>query len=223
MSSTTAPVTVYIEGDGQSWIKPNKISPNPTPLNPLALILAQEDNHPNVVYLARPCQYTAIHQDEYCHSNVWTDERFSLKVISSMNHALDQIKQLAKVDKVQLVGFSGGGGLAVLMAAKRKNKDILNIRTVAADLDTAAMAMYHHATPTKHSLNPRDYAKAIKHIPQIHFVGGADPVVPISIAKGFLSELNQNSSQKSLVKLRVLQNQSHHTGWQEAWTMLQKE
>ena len=33
-------------------------SDNPTPVNPMLLKLATMDKRPNIVYIARPCQYT---------------------------------------------------------------------------------------------------------------------------------------------------------------------
>lgn len=221
------PVTIYIEGDGRSWINKNTISPDPTPLNPLALKLAQLDSNSNVVYLARPCQYTSHVKDEFCNPHVWTDERFSPKVIAAMNEAVDQIKAFANADKVHLVGYSGGGGLAVLMAAHRKDQDVLSIQTIAGDLDIVAMSEYHHASPSPSSLNPKDYAYAVKHIPQTHYVGGKDTVVPVFIAQGFLKALQQSqcdnqvhhsSKDLSYAKIKIIEENDHHHGWENILT-----
>ena len=50
-------VHVYIEGDGYAWATTTDPSDDPTPINPLALRLAAVDDAPNVLYLARPCQF----------------------------------------------------------------------------------------------------------------------------------------------------------------------
>jgi dienelactone hydrolase len=223
------PINIYIEGDGRSWITRSTISADPTPLNPVALKLAIADNNANVVYLSRPCQYTSHIEDEFCNPLVWTDERFSPKVIKAMNQAVDQIKKTSKAKKINLVGFSGGGGLAVLMAAHRNEKDIASVRTVAADLDIAAMTAYHHATPSKSSLNPKDYVHAVMHIPQIHFVGDKDQVVPVHIAQGFIQTLNQAKKKRAMIKnnryvrLQIVKSHDHQKGWTESWARLLKE
>ena len=49
-----AAISVYIEGDGLAWISVSMPSPDPTPLNPVALQLAALDPGCNVVYLGRP-------------------------------------------------------------------------------------------------------------------------------------------------------------------------
>ncbi len=53
---------IYIEGDGAEYTSPSEWSENPTPKNPVALHLASKDNAENVIYIARPCQYTGDHR-----------------------------------------------------------------------------------------------------------------------------------------------------------------
>ncbi|MFP4386937.1 MAG: alpha/beta hydrolase, partial [Alphaproteobacteria bacterium] len=61
ITNTNAPLSIYIEGDGLAWIKRTRPSGNPTPTNPVALRLAASDNiSQNIIYIARPCQYTPI-------------------------------------------------------------------------------------------------------------------------------------------------------------------
>lgn len=47
------------------------LSNSPTPKQPLALQLAERDAHPNVVYIARPCQYTSHALDLHCVPEYW--------------------------------------------------------------------------------------------------------------------------------------------------------
>ena len=54
-TTNSSVISIYIEGDGRSWIDRNTISSNPTPTTPLALELAALDQSPKVIYLARPC------------------------------------------------------------------------------------------------------------------------------------------------------------------------
>lgn len=207
------PVTIYIEGDGQSWITRTQLSPNPTPRNPLALKLAVLDKSPNVAYLARPCQYTPFPLDAACHPSVWSDLRFSSKIIAAMNQATSQIKKAAKAPAIHLVGFSGGAAIAVLVAAKRS--DILTLRTVAGDLDHQALSEYHQTTPLPGSLNPLAAAAKLARLPQHHFVGANDPVVPSFISKKFVDEILKQGGNK--ISQMVLPGVSHHQGWESIW------
>ena len=74
------PLTVYIEGDGLAWLSKHVLSEDPTPKHPLVLTLACLDSSPNLLYLARPCQYVF---DPQCDPSYWSDKRFSEEVISS--------------------------------------------------------------------------------------------------------------------------------------------
>ena len=96
-SSANSPIiSIYIEGDGRSWIDRNTISSNPTPTTPLALELAALDQSPKVIYLARPCQYVS---DPKCSAKVWTSHQFSQAVVMSYMQVLDQIKKISKKPK----------------------------------------------------------------------------------------------------------------------------
>ena len=61
-----APLKVYLEGDGRSWLNRNSISYNPTPKDPVGLTLAARDNSYNVMYIARPCQYVSFDKNPDC-------------------------------------------------------------------------------------------------------------------------------------------------------------
>src|SRR3546814_2839304 len=67
--------------------------------------------------------------------DVWTSARFSDGVIVSMSDALDRLKEEAGASSLDLVGYSGGGGVAVLLAARRR--DVVSIVTIAGNLDQA--------------------------------------------------------------------------------------
>lgn len=206
-------LTVYIEGDGRTWENRYEISRDPTPTNPLSLKLALLDPNPNVVYLARPCQYTPHAIDPLCHYKYWTDARFSETVIASMNEAVQQLKEKTKAKKVHLVGFSGGAAVAVLIAARRT--DVTQLITVAGDLDHDALSKFHKTTPfSDTSLNPIKFAGKIRHIPQHHYVGDKDTVVPTFISELFVNEMNPGNDASLRIKRTVLKNVTHHDGWE---------
>lgn len=219
--TTKKTLTVYIEGDGRSLISRSEISPDPTPRNPLALKLALLDPNPNVVYLARPCQYTPHALNPACTREIWSTLRFSEKVISAMNEAVEKLKEVTDSEQIHLVGFSGGAAVAVLIAAKRQ--DIASLKTVAGDLDHALLSQYHKTTPLKDCLNPKSVAHQIALIPQHHFVGDEDPIVPLFISEGFVAEVAKTGSslaKRTVLKRTVLKGVSHHEGWEEIWSHL---
>lgn len=170
----------------------------------------------NIVYLARPCQYTDPSLDKACHPDIWSNLRFSEPIIASMNEAIDKLKQQLKPSEIHLVGYSGGAAVAVLIAARRN--DITSLNTVAGDLDHQKMSQYHKTTPLVGSLNPIDFASKVAHIPQHHYVGAKDKIVPIFIAEDFVKEVAKIRSEKA--KLSILPNVGHHQGWEGAWQYL---
>ena len=211
-------LTVYIEGDGRAWVTRHQLSHNPTPRQPLALHLAMQDNHAAVAYLARPCQYTPLHLDKACNPKIWSSHRFSEMVISAMNEAVTQLKKTAKAQKINLIGFSGGGAISTLIAARRT--DIASLRTVAGDLNHETLSHYHQTTSLTGSLNPSDSISRLTKIPQCHFSGGKDETVPPFIAKEFVAKINQSGF--GCAKHLVIPDNTHHQFWEKEWKMLLK-
>lgn len=197
---------VYIEGDGLAWINKYKISNDPTPINPITLRLASKDKQKNVLYMARPCQYT-LKKDKKCNSSYWSKKRFSEEVINSFDEALDILKTKHHFKKIELVGFSGGGAIATLLAARRS--DVIKIITIAGNLNHNLVNKIHEVSQMKESLNPIDIASKISHIPQVHYVGEDDKVVPMDIAKSFFHA----SKNIDNIKIILLKNTTHSKGW----------
>jgi predicted esterase len=210
------PLTLYIEGDGRAWLSKNRLSDDPTPFHPLALQLASMDPSANVVYLGRPCQYGGAASQMPCDPEYWSNKRFSEEVIASMNAAVDFFAKKASASQIHLVGYSGGAAVAVLVAARRQ--DVASLRTVAGNLDPEAVNRTHDVGPLTGSLDPLTAAKKISHIPQRHFVGSRDEVVPSFAAENFLKA---SGSDHCIEITRVL-GATHHGGWEEKWKELVK-
>lgn len=206
-----APIRVYIAGDGLAWLTRHDPSPDPTPINPVALRLASADSFENVVFIARPCQYTA---DAACAQADWTSERFSPAIVTAFNAALDALAAQYGAPAFELVGISGGANIAGLLAARRS--DIANIRTVAGDIDNHAFIAVHDLSPMPLSLDMADEAQNISHLPQNHFVGGNDDVVPPAIARSYAAK-TQNGA---CVNIVAVANAAHETGWVAQWPRL---
>lgn len=205
---------VYIEGDGLAWLGKRTVSSDPTPVDPIALKLAAQDRSNAVFYIARPCQYIT-HSKGICEKKYWTSHRFAPEVITSFNHALDDIKYRHGVHSFNLIGFSGGAAIAVLVAATRN--DISSIRTVAGNLDTDGFSKLNKVSVLHGSLNPLTVAHKIQHIPQWHFVGNDDRVIPSVLVDNFLS-----ASGKTGCTHITHVAASHEQGWEQQWKELLK-
>jgi len=203
-------LTIYLEGDGLAWVKSTIASSNPTPINPLALKLALLDTN-SASYLARPCQYITENQSKNCTPKYWTSHRFSPEVILSTNQAIDEIKQKFGAHKLILVGYSGGGAVAALVAAKRH--DVIKLVTVAGNLDHAFWTKQQHLSPLSGSLNAADAWKDLQVISQRHYVGGRDSTISEDIAQSYASQFIINK-QPSII---VIPNFDHHCCWESIW------
>ncbi|EJL83660.1 hypothetical protein PMI16_04125 [Herbaspirillum sp. CF444] len=212
ITRTDRPLTVYIEGDGLAWRSRHQPSEDPTPRRALGLSLAVADTAPNVVYLARPCQFTPMSANSRCAVTYWTDRRYSEEVVASMNAAVTQYLHRLPGQRVNLVGYSGGGALAVLIAARRQ--DVASLRTVAGNLDHAAVNRLHQVSQMPDSLNAIDVAARVAAIPQLHVSGADDKVVPTFVARSFVAAVG------SCAQLRVVDGMAHESDWAAKWPAL---
>ena len=211
MAEFGRPVTFYLEGDGNAWITRTRPSPNPTPRDPIGLRLAARDRSANVVYVARPCQYWGRELDADCNTTYWTDRRMAPEVVASIDAAVDVWKSRAGADKIRLVGYSGGGGIAVLLASRRSDVD--DIRTIAANLDTERFTSHHRVSPMRGSSNPAAVASQVAHIPQLHLVGAEDRIVPALIAGGYAAAARDGRC----IRIAVIPGVSHTGDWSSVW------
>ncbi len=207
------PLSVYIEGDGLAWRSRTIPSENPTPHQAEGLALAAADPGPNVVYLARPCQFTPLVLNPRCDKAYWTSKRFAEEVVVAMNQAVTHYAAQVPGQPVQLIGYSGGGALAVLIAARRD--DVASLRTVAGNLDHAEVNHLHRVSAMPESLNAIDVASQVATIAQIHFSGDDDSVVPPVIAKRFVIAAGGHCAQTHIVR-----GMSHDSDWAGRWPEL---
>ncbi|MBN2751842.1 MAG: alpha/beta hydrolase, partial [Rhodospirillaceae bacterium] len=135
------------------------------------------------------------------------------EVVASMNEALSQVMVRLPGRGVRLVGYSGGGAVAALLAERRT--DVLSLRTVAGNLDIEAVNRHHRVSAMPDSLNPIDVAPRLASLPQIHFVGGKDRVVPPFVAHGFVAAMGIDCC----VQIVLEPLATHDDGWEAAWQM----
>lgn len=208
---STKQLTIYIEGDGLAWISRHQPSMNPTPVEAMGLQLAVSVAATDSAYLARPCQFV---QDKRCQQTYWTSARFSEAVIISMDQAVSQLKQQSGATQLVLIGYSGGGAVAALLAARRD--DVSRLITVAGNLDHAFWAKEQGVTPLYDSLNPADQWQSLRSVEQVHFVGGQDQVVPLSVARAY----QQQFPSRHRPSIELVDDADHHCCWPELWPEL---
>lgn len=175
---------VYLEGDGRPGAgRGFKPSADPTPRNPLALalMLRTATEGDERIYLTRPC-YNGLARRPECEASLWTSARYSPKVVLSLVEALQRYVQDRAVNEVVLIGYSGGGTLAMLMGPHLPQ--LKGIITVAANLDIDAWTRMHGYLPLSGSLNPLNLPEAA--VPVVHLVGVRDRNVPPEILADYL-------------------------------------
>ncbi|WP_232283497.1 hypothetical protein [Sphingomonas sp. PAMC 26617] len=204
-------LTVYLEGDGLAYATPGQRAMDPTPTDPLALRMALQ--HPGrgaVAWLARPCQY--VSRSRICRSDYWSIARFAPEVVAGTSAALDRMKAATDgATGLILVGYSGGGALAALLAERRD--DVVALVTVAANLDLDAWVHDRGLTPLSRSLDPADGAARLAQVRQVHFVGSEDRVVGERVTRSFVARLPPGTP----VSILVVPGQGHGADWGKRW------
>ena len=176
ITDPAAPIRVYIEGDGHAFNHMGRPTTDPTPKSDFVRHLAFNDPNPNVVYLARPCQY--IHDDR-CFPSDWTTGRFSKAVLDSMGNAT---KQIVGDKKVVLIGYSGGALVSGMIINRNPDLNVSRWMTIAGVLNHAAWTTTMHLQPLVDSLDMAVLPK----IAQLHLVGEYDRIVPPELTQQFV-------------------------------------
>lgn len=207
-------LTIYLESDGAPWRMPDEPPADPTPLKPMVLDMAIADRSGAVAYLGRPCQYLEPEVLAGCDPALWMRARFSEDAVAAMDRAVSRLKQSTGAASVNLVGYSGGGAMAALIAARRR--DVSCVVTIAAPLDTRAWTDALKVSPLDYSLNPADFAKKLVSVRQTHFRGGKDTLVPSSTAQEYLLQVP-----RALVIDKP--QYDHQCCWGDDWPELRRE
>lgn len=205
---------VYIEGDGLAWRRPKQPSDDPTPTNPIGLRLALADpSRGPVAYLARPCQYVEGAERHGCSVNDWTFGRFSQRAVESMDKAIDELLAMTGTKAVALHGYSGGGGVAGILAAWRS--DVVFLGTVAGNMDQRLWTSLLKNSPLNDSLDTVSFTAATRFIPQLHVIGGRDKTVPAAVVDSWISRI-----QGGHVDRVVIPEAGHDFSWERYWPEL---
>lgn len=176
-------LTIYIEGDGHAWATRSQPSLDPTPRALTVAELATK-SHPGI-YVARPCQFVMSHG---CNKSIWTDARFSHSAVESVNTTITKLKDRYKASELELIGYSGGAAVAVLIASERD--DVTQLQTVAGNVDPAAWVTLNGLSALTGSMNTLSRPEKLSAIPQRHYVGTNDKVIPKSLIDGFVGKIS---------------------------------
>lgn len=202
---------VYLDGDGSPWVDGQTVAFDPTSKNALILRLIALDPAPSLL-LGRPC-YLGLARDRGCGPYLWTQGRYSPQVVASLAAALaDQVRLRAPRELI-LIGFSGGGTLAMLVAAR--TPEVRGVVTLGANLDLDRWAESHGYSPLLGSLNPASLPPLEPTVRQMHVVGALDQCVdPRIVAAVAAGQPN--------AELVVLDGCDHWSCWEAQWPAILK-
>ena len=200
------PLFVFLEGDGRPWGRGGtRPAADPGPRRTLALELAELVG-PGAVLLGRPCYHDHA-RDPGCAPELWTAGRYSERVVSSMVAALRRTIGDGPSGPVVLVGYSGGGALALLIADRMP--EVAAVVTLGANLDLEAWTRYHHYLPLADSLDPL-VTRGLPPGCEIHIAAGNDTVVPLALSQSA-------ADRRPGALLWIEPGADHDCCWQARW------
>jgi len=203
----TGQLTVFLEGDGRPWRNGVEPSVDPTTGNPVSLQLLLRT--PSMAaYVTRPCYHDL--RGPRCTPERWTMARYAEDIVASMTEAVRIARREAGAQQVVLVGYSGGGTLAVLVAERLDN--VAAVVTISANLDVDAWVRHHRYLPLTGSLNPASSERSHPW-PELHLHGGKDAVVPAATTAHYFERYPH-------AKQIVMEHHDHVCCWVEEWPQL---
>jgi dienelactone hydrolase len=200
---------VYLEGDGSPWIDERWVTTDPGPRNPLMLKLMALDPAPGM-YLGRPC-YHGLSGEPACNPAFWTNARYSAPVIASMARALELVARDTNHNGIVLIGYSGGGTIAMLLA--ERVADVRAVITLAGNLDPDAWTELHDYSRLSASLNPSLQEPLPDGIYQLHMVGDRDRVVPRTL-------IVPAAARQQHADVVIVPGADHTCCWESLWPEL---
>ncbi len=203
---TTPTLHVYLGGDGTPWIGGFIVASDPTPRRPVVLELMAKDDSPSL-FLGRPC-YHGYASRQPCTPELWTAARYSTEVIDSMAQALRNIMHEYGCSELHLIGFSGGGSLAMFLAERLS--ETRTVVTIAGNLDIETWVALHGYDPLVESMNPKTMPPLSASVRQYHLAGGRDKNIPPAMIREALH--NQSDSQFILID-----DFTHGCCWDDIW------
>ncbi len=195
---------IYFGGDGTPWIRGREIAMDPTPRKAIALGLLALDPQP-AVYVGRPCYHE---QPGACSRALVTSARYSATVVESMAQVVRTLIVERPGQMPILIGYSGGGVLALLVA--ERVVEVSQVITIAANLDIDAWSDHHGYLPLTGSINPAEVASWRSNLKQLHLSGRQDHNVPPTTIRRF-GVASPNA------EIRFYDEFDHSCCWQQIW------
>jgi len=158
------------------------------------------------LYLGRPC-YNRWRETDDCDPLLWTLARYSPRVVAAMEQALLSVLAEHSVEEIVLVGYSGGGVLAMLLAERLP--EVRAVVTLGANLDLVAWTELHGYTPLLGSLDPARRPPLPPSIWQLHLLGEDDEQIP--------AEATRRLGERTAVELVIYPGLDHSCCWGEIW------
>ncbi len=203
------PLHIYIEGDGAPFVRRDRVAPDPTPRRALMLELMAMDSA-DAAYVGRPCYY--VLPADTCTPEYWTVARYSQAVIDSMAVVITRLWHAAGEPPLVLIGHSGGGALAVLLADALPGTHA--VVTLAANLDPAAWAEHHGYTPLLQSRSPLEVFLPVT-IDELHVFGMRDDNIAPGMVRAYLDDPRRQ--RPNFLACFVLD--CRHSGcWRDRWS-----
>lgn len=209
-TASQGPLLVFLEGDGIPWRAGRVPNTDPTTHNPVALELLIRSPAP-AAYLTRPC-YQGL-RSRNCTSDRWTGGRYSVEIVASMVASVREAQRRSGAREVTLIGHSGGGVLAVLIAERLERVNA--VVTLAANLDTEAWTAHHGYLLLSQSLNP-SRSERPHPWPEVHLQGGQDTVAPPATTSLYFERYPR-------AQRKVIAEYDHVCCWVRDWAALLSE
>lgn len=211
-SASETALHIYVGGDGRAFVNRRSVALDPTSYPDQALQLMLEDSA-TTYYIGRPCYHGAA-VDEGCEARLWTTKRYSMEVVDSVASVIDTLHRRHPNKDIRLIGYSGGGVIALLAAIQLSY--VRSVVTVASPLDTEAWIKLHGYSPLIDSINPVEIEQWPVELRQWHFLGGEDVNVTYETQSRFRQKM-QTLSQPA--KFLMIPGQ-HHCCWSESWRQI---
>ena len=206
-NSPSQRVVIFLEGDGASWETRHRVSADPTPRQFVGLRIAASITNAQVIYLGRPCQFVTEAELSSCDASHWTDRRFSSEIIDRYMEIIGSLVGQYPADNIEIAGYSGGGVIAAVQAARIR--EITQLVTIAAPLDTDSWVSHHGVSPLDEPVDPISYLSDLCTVQQTHYYGELDDIVPLATISAFKAAM-ENCADTTFV---LAAGQDHSCCW----------
>ena len=100
------------------------------------------------------------------------------------------------------------------MAVKYQDLQIQKLVTIAGNLDVKSWIMHHDLPQLGLSDDLRNYRDEYAKFTQVHYIGGKDWNIPLSVNENFI---------KDPLSIRIIEGASHNRGWEAVYDQIRQE